>query len=140
MNDYLPNCQTFKIVGKDMPGLNDMLNAAKLTISNKRKGNHILTKYELLKRTWLEKISFSIMESGIKPIVNAQIYLELLWEEPNRRRDPDNIAAFIKFILDAMRKCKIIKDDGWKNIHGWNNKFTVSNKRTVTVKIWEVLK
>ncbi len=45
-----------------------------------------------------------------------KIRISIDWYEPNKKRDFDNIASAKKFILDAMVKCNVIPNDGWKNI------------------------
>lgn len=132
--------QIFTVEDKKIPGLNDMINSAKLALvtSKKNKRLAILTAYEPLRKKWIKKIEEEIISSGINPV--EKIYLSLEWEEPTRRRDPDNVAAFIKFILDALRKTDIIKNDGWEQVKGWDNSFLLSKRRAVTVKVWEVEK
>jgi Holliday junction resolvase RusA-like endonuclease len=45
-----------------------------------------------------------------------QVRVSFEWLEPDRRRDPDNIAAGKKIILDALVKAGILSNDGWRNI------------------------
>ena len=45
--------------------------------------------------------------------------------EPNKRRDLDNISAFAhKVIQDALVKCKVLNNDGWKEITGYTDSFS----------------
>lgn len=41
------------------------------------------------------------------------------------RRDPDNIAAAVKFIWDGLVEAGVIPNDGWKENGGWSNHFEV---------------
>lgn len=51
------------------------------------------------------------------------------WIEPNRRRDKDNISSFgRKVIQDALVKAKILHNDGWKEIIGFEDRFDVDVK------------
>ena len=61
------------------------------------------------------------------------------WYEPDRRRDLDNISSFgRKVIQDALVKAKVLHDDGWKYITGFQDDFFVdkSNPR-IEVEIIE---
>lgn len=49
--------------------------------------------------------------------------------EPNSKRDIDNVASFaMKVIHDALVKCRVLDNDGWKNIRGFECEFDVDNK------------
>ena len=49
--------------------------------------------------------------------------------EPNTKRDIDNISSFaMKVIQDALVKCRVLDNDGWKNIRGFECEFDVDNK------------
>lgn len=62
------------------------------------------------------------------------------WYEKDRRRDKDNVSGFgRKVIQDALVKAKILKNDGWKDIDGFSDKFYVDTKNPrVVVEILEV--
>ena len=45
-----------------------------------------------------------------------KITISFVWYEPNRKRDFDNICSAKKFILDALVKCEVIPNDGWKQL------------------------
>lgn len=47
------------------------------------------------------------------------------WFEPNRRKDPGNIAGSEKLIADALQKCGIIENDGWDQISGIEHRFSI---------------
>lgn len=52
------------------------------------------------------------------------------WFEPNRRRDKDNISSFgRKVIQDALIRGGWLKNDGWKDISGFEDKFFVDAKK-----------
>jgi len=67
-----------------------------------------------------------------------RVEITLEWIEPNSRRDPDNVMAGKKFILDGMVEAGMIKNDTWEFIKLITHKFGESNKHkpsvTVTVK------
>lgn len=120
--------QQFSVFGKDLPGFNDFIAAAKTRNKN-------YNGYNALKQRWSKKLVTAITAANIFPI--DKIFLYLIWCEPNKRRDPDNIASFIKFILDALQKASIIKNDGWGCVKGWRNEFMVGHKRGVEVRIYD---
>lgn len=92
-------------------------------------------KYSRRKEEVVENICYFIQRI---PTLD-RIYLKLTWMEPNRRYDPDNIASGIKYILDALQAADIIKNDGWKQVAGWENHFEVqkNKERGVLMEIEE---
>lgn len=51
------------------------------------------------------------------------------WYEPNRKRDLDNISSYgRKIIQDAMVNCRVIENDGWENIIGFEDRFFVDKR------------
>jgi Holliday junction resolvase RusA-like endonuclease len=123
--------QTFKIESDTIPGFNEMIKAAKTFGAKRTKFNA----YAAMKKAWAQRIGIVIRENNIFHI--DKLFLHLIWYEPNKRRDPDNIAAFIKFILDALQKEKVIANDGWNNIAGWQNEFVLTDHRGVEVRLYE---
>ena len=58
-----------------------------------------------------------------------KVYIFFRWIEPNKMRDPDNIAFAKKFILDALCTKGILTGDGWREIKGFNDDFEISKDR-----------
>ena len=56
---------------------------------------------------------------------HTRIRLLFQWQERKRNRDPDNVCAAKKFVLDALVKAGVIPNDGWENIHGFTDEFLV---------------
>jgi Holliday junction resolvase RusA-like endonuclease len=123
--------QTFSIFDNTMPGFNEIIAAAKMRSFRTRNYNG----YAIMKKNWGERLSLAIRESGITKVKRA--FFEIDWLEKNKKRDPDNIAAFVKFIFDGLQKEGIIENDGWKQIAGWVNSFHVTGQRGVIVNIYE---
>jgi Holliday junction resolvase RusA-like endonuclease len=123
--------QDFELYADDIPGFNEIIAAAK-TLGRRKKG-FVANSYTSLKKKWLGIITKELKEHNIQPL--ETVFLELTWIEPHKKRDPDNIAAFIKFILDALQKEQIIKNDGWNQVTGWTNTFKTGPKRGVKVRI-----
>lgn len=101
--------QSLFIPGR-LPGMNEIINENR---SNKFAGAK--TKKELTNDIgMLAKTNLHQCRS---------VFIEFHWIEPNKKRDPDNIAAGRKFILDGLVKGGILRNDGWKEVKGWEDKF-----------------
>ena len=74
-------------------------------------------------------------ELGPVPKFTA-IWVDFLYVEPDQRRDPDNIAAVKKLILDCLVDIGSIQRDGWKQIAGWSDRFQVDKKPFNDVGVW----
>ena len=62
------------------------------------------------------------------------------WYEPNRRRDKDNVSSFgRKVIQDALVRAKILRNDGWNDIEGFQDEFEVDKRNPrIVVELTEV--
>ncbi len=62
------------------------------------------------------------------------------WIEPNRRRDKSNVSAYgRKVIEDALVLTGVLRDDGWDEIEGFEDRFAVDKKNPrIIVEIEEV--
>ncbi len=71
--------------------------------------------------------------------INKPVEMHYCWYEPNKRRDKDNISSFgRKVIQDALVQCGVLKDDGWKYVVGFSDRFEVDkNNPRIEVKIIE---
>lgn len=47
----------------------------------------------------------------------GKVNMRIWFHEPNQRRDEDNVKSGLKFLLDALQKLKIIKNDSPKYLH-----------------------
>jgi len=50
------------------------------------------------------------------------------WYEPNQRRDKDNICFAKKFVMDALQKSQVMKNDGWKQVAYFKDEFDVDKE------------
>ena len=58
--------------------------------------------------------------------IEKPVFMEQTWVEKNRRRDLDNISSFgRKVIQDALVDTGVLKDDVWKHIVGFSDRFEV---------------
>jgi len=102
-----------------LPGMNYIIALAKV-----RRGRY--SKYAQEKREWEERVIFVCKAHKLKP-VQGRVYFDFIWYEKNKRRDPDNISASKKFILDALVKAGILPDDNWKYVAGFKDRFCVAD-------------
>ena len=102
------------VIPGEMPGMNEIIKAAK----QGRKGYQ---PYAEMKKentnmvTWFAK----------KVPKKKRVHLDITWIAKDKRRDPDNIAAAVKFIWDGLVEAGVIQNDGWKENGGWKNSFEV---------------
>lgn len=61
--------------------------------------------------------------------IEKPVFMDYKWVEQNRRRDLDNISSFgRKVIQDALVNTGVLKDDGWKYVVGFSDRFEVDKK------------
>lgn len=117
-----------------LPNLNDML-AARGSNFQGNKGNS----FARMKKEWESLIVEIILAAKIKR--RDRVWVAFEWREKDRRRDPDNIAAAKKFILDAMVTAGVIENDGWKQISGWSDRFSIDKKHPgVAVEVLDAVR
>jgi Holliday junction resolvase RusA-like endonuclease len=96
-----------------LPGLNEMIDAAK-------KGKGKYQPYAQMKETYTDMVAWLAKKL---PQKYGPIRLVITWYEPDRKRDPDNIAAAEKFILDGLVKAGTILNDTQKYIKSIHHEF-----------------
>ena len=58
--------------------------------------------------------------------IREPVYMRYRWYESSRRRDLDNISSFgRKVIQDALVKTCVLRNDGWKEIVGFQDEFYI---------------
>lgn len=73
--------------------------------------------------------------------IEKPVYMEYTWVEKNKRRDLDNITFGRKIVQDSLVKAGILKNDGWKYILGFSDRFEVEQENPrIEVVIKEVEK
>ena len=92
-----------------LPGLNELIEAER---ANRYKGAQ-------LKKDAERRICAEIRRQLHGVHIRRPVVMRYLWVEPDRRRDRDNIAAGRKFVQDALVRCKVLQNDGWKEITGF---------------------
>lgn len=77
----------------------------------------------------------AIKQAKLKPVECCSIHY--CWVEPNRKRDPRNVAAGAKYIEDALVEAGILPNDGWAHILGFRDRWYVDRQHpgvSVTIK------
>lgn len=95
--------QSFTIAGS-LPGLNEIVRADR---GNRYGGNKLKRESDL--KVWATAIR------RVKPVY-GRCSVHIRWIEKDARRDPDNIAAGTKFILDGLRLAGVLAGDGHRHI------------------------
>lgn len=108
-----------------LPGMNEMIDEARAHWGQSHKSRQM----------WIEHI-YNII--GAVPKYES-IHVHFHWLEKDKRRDPDNIAAGKKLIMDGMVATGLISNDGWIQIKGFQDTFEVDKKKPgVLVTVTEV--
>ena len=95
-NDYITACRTHPMKGAKLKGKNE------------------------------EKVKAAIYEQLGRLRIQNPVYIKYRWYERDRRRDLDNVSSFgRKVIQDALVTTKVLQNDGWKNITGFQDSFFV---------------
>ncbi|ACA63327.1 putative Holliday junction resolvase [Lactobacillus phage c5] len=81
-----------------------------------------------MKRKNEKKVIEGIKCAGLKKVEEYPLNLYIVWYEPNKRRDIDNITFATKFIQDALVKSGILEDDSQKYIVGVLHRVLVDRK------------
>lgn len=106
-------------------GLNDYTLACR---KNKFAGANLKKKMQTDISPYLSKL----------PQIKKPVKILFLWQENDKRRDPDNLAFAQKFILDEMVKLQKIPNDTGRWIRGLYHDFTYGKGYKVTLTITEV--
>ena len=112
-----------------LPGLNELIEAER---ANRYKGAQ-------LKKDAERRICAEIRRQLHGVHIRRPVVMRYLWVEPDRRRDRDNITAGRKFVQDALVRCKVLQNDGWKEIIGFSDDWAVDKARPrVEIEITEM--
>ena len=97
-----------------LPGFNEIIEAAK-------RNPH---EYARMKETCTAMVAWLAK----KLPSYEKVALVITWYEPDHRRDPDNIMAGQKFILDGLVQAGVLPGDSQKYIQGICHRFRVDRK------------
>lgn len=110
--------QQMTIIGT-LPDLNEIIAMNK---QDTRKTKYAV--YSTAKKNY-DNVVVAYAGHQINPVKKYPIDIHCHWICPNKRKDKDNVAAGIKFILDGLVKANIIKSDGWKHVRNISHSFDV---------------
>jgi Holliday junction resolvase RusA-like endonuclease len=102
------------VIEGELTSLNEIIAAAKVHYG----------KYSSMKKEETNAVAWPAKKLSCYSAVK----LEITWYCKNRRKDPDNIAAAVKFIFDGLVKAGKLENDGWEENKGWTNIFKVDKK------------
>jgi len=118
--------ETTIVIPGELPDLNTIIDASK---------THYI-KYSDLKKEYTEMVAWLAKGKG----QFDKIDLDITWYCKNKRKDKDNIAAGIKFILDGLVMAGTIENDGWKQVNSFKHSFKVDKQNPrIEVDIKEVI-
>lgn len=102
----------------EIPGLNEILNAAGVISKVAGRGGKRWNAYSDMKRSWGHKIALQARAQGFEPIIGGATF-HFSFYESDRRRDPPNfIGGGLKLIPDALQESGLLPNDGWKDFLG----------------------
>ena len=106
------------VIPGTLPGLNEYIDICR---RNKYAANDLKRK--------VEDFIGRHIKSQIKAVFELErASVKFTWLVANCRRDPDNVAFAKKFILDALTKSRVLKNDGWNNIIGLTDDFGIDKE------------
>ena len=112
-------------VPQRLAGLNDLIGAIN---RNRFLGNQLKQQ---------ETNLIALYAKRLKPCTNP-VFIDFKYYEPNAKRDPDNIVAAKKFILDGLVVAGVLPNDTQKWILGFSDTWQVSKKVGVEITIKEI--
>lgn len=117
------------VINGTLPGMNEIIEAYSV---NWGAGAALKKKTDVYIQRCIRK---QLPELKIKSAQFSTIFYERY-----EKRDPDNIIAAHKFIFDALRKEKVLLNDGWKQVKQINPDWRIDAKRPrveVYIKVLE---
>ena len=113
----------FTISGR-LSGLNEIVNIARY--------NRFAGASQKKKET--QRCQWAII-AGRVPTYQNPVVIKFVWIEKDLRRDPDNICAGAKFVLDALVELGRIPNDTRKWIKGITHEFPEPDKKNPRVEV-----
>ena len=76
------------------------------------------SKYHAMQQNLINVIYYYLKAQKVKPVTEYPVRIEIDYYCANKRRDPDNLSASKKFLIDSMVKAGILRADGWEETCG----------------------
>ena len=80
-----------------------------------------------IKRSQTRLCAQAAIVGGVQ-LIKKPFLVHFHWFEPNQRRDLDNIRYASKYILDGLRECGRLPNDGWAWVKGMSDTFSVDER------------
>lgn len=121
------------IIDEQIPSYNDYINKCR---ANKYNANSFKQNIEKIVGKYITE---AYNRDELPFFGDTPCIISFTWYESKANRDVDNIQSGQKFIIDALRKCKIIKNDGQKYVKQTFHKVVRSDtgKTYVAVELFE---
>lgn len=121
-----------KLVGK-MPSLNEVIETSR---RNKFAGNRLKQEVQ---RDLEMQIYQQLRQQGIYDELPFEkvVDFDITYIEANQKRDKDNIASSKKFIFDALVARGVLKNDTWKYVGDFTEKFVLGDWYRVIIVMTE---
>ena len=116
-------------INQRLPSLNEYTNACR---TNKFIGAKLKEETEI--SIWAD-----IKQQLKLTKINSPVKIHFTWIEENKKRDLDNICFAKKFILDALVKSNVLKNDTQNYVIGFSDTFVYNQKSKVIVEIEEII-
>lgn len=117
-------------IGQRLPGLNEYTRENR---SNAYQGGKFKKNVEIIIDGY---ISIAISKGMLRSVENP-VVVHFVWHERTRKRDADNIVFAKKFILDALVRKGILKDDSRRYVIGFRDDVIDDEKDYVTIQLVE---
>ena len=117
----------FTIPGK-LPGMNEI-------ISENRRGWQAGARQKKDADMFVRFCIRNARKSGEIWPMRGRVAIYICWQERTALRDPDNVFAGTKFILDAWVAEKILSNDNRRNVGILTNQYVKGDKDEITVQI-----
>lgn len=112
-----------------LPGMNEIIASAK-GFGGRGIG------YSVLKNQWTGLVANLARRAKLQPVARA--HFAFRWLETKRTRDPDNIVAARKFVMDGLVDANVIVDDRWAEVAGFTDTWDLAGTPGVEVTITPV--
>jgi hypothetical protein len=103
------------VVPGELPGMNEIIAQAKAHYG----------RYSSIKANYTNLVAYCAHN---RPPVHRAI-VRCHWYTANKRRDPDNIEAGVKYVLDGLVTAGVLPGDGWRHVAGIEHTFAVDKQQ-----------
>jgi len=125
-SDHQPQIQYLWIPGC-LPGMNEIISMARTHWAKSAKQ----------KTDYTDLVASYCVLNRLKPM--KRVWLGIYYHEKNQKRDPDNISAGKKFLLDGLVQAGVLANDGHKQIAGFDESFHFDGREGVEIFLSECL-